>query len=137
MSDETEYAMKFANERRMRINLETRLHGLMYTLVPYVSESLNMCHAFIDKNSDDIASSMAHLVEWQGNVETNLMLNLFRPAGTLQGFSDDELSRCGGLADLPDSELTRIELATKACAEETEKQWDKLAAEFGGRTRIG
>jgi len=134
MSDETEYAMKYARERRMRINLEDRLLSLMYRLVPYAAVTNDLCHRIISKEADDVAGAIARLAEWQGDVELNLMLNLLKPAGLLEGISIETLENIDCLQDLPDEELNRLETITKGCSEKVEKEWDKLAISRGYAT---
>ncbi len=133
--NEDEYAIRYAEERLMRLALETRLNGLLYELVPYLSAANTMCQSIVTQQSDDLASAISCITDWQGDLETNVLLNLFKPAGKFEGVKQSDVANCTSLGDLPDVELNRMEQTTRAAAKETRKQWNKLAAEHGYATQ--
>ena len=70
---------------------------------------------------------MAKITDWRCDIETNVLINMFRPVGTLDLFTDEDSLKADAMSELPRQKTLQMEELTKAAAELVKKEWDKFA----------
>ena len=135
MTDEVEMALKYAKERKMRIQLTERLYSLMYALVPFMGSSWELVHGTLEPDPQIMADSMKALTKWSGEVETSLMVNMFWPVtGEEPFFSEDDLRKNCALRDMPDHKMEAMRDVLAAACKHVTAEWNNKAHEFGAMT---
>lgn len=131
MSKEVEFAMKYADERRMRIALETRVLSFMYETYPFAAVAERLCKALLEQDPKETLSCMKKLIAWQADIEINVLINMFFPAGKLNVMSKQDLIDADEFGELPKEKRLALEKISKDAADTVRELWDSKAPEFG------
>jgi len=127
---EVEFAMQYAEERRQRMDTEVRIHALIHEVVPFLVAVEQLIQAILKRDTDAMAEEMKHLTVWSGNIEANILLNVYAPAGPTLFFPKDFIPRGAAMVDFPQKTMDQIHDVVCAASKSTEDQWDRLAEKF-------
>ena len=131
MKDEAEFAMKYSEERKMRIALETRLEALMYESMATANMAYTLVRNIIDKDLKESTETIQTLVRWRGDLEANWFLNAFKPVGANRYVTDeaiDSIVKSSDVYNLMDHTVhNQFEDSGKAAS----KEWNEYAETKG------
>lgn len=125
MNKEVDFALQYADERRMRINLERRLHSMMFNVFPFLTVSVEMARAVLAKDNDGIAENLGKLLNWYTDVEIDLGLQILHPVGTYVPMGDRPVGppHTGSIGDVPDHVMTAAANEYEKSFKEVQKEW--------------
>lgn len=127
---EVDFAMQYAKERKERMDTEVRLFALIHEVVPFLVSAGYLVEAIVERNTDRMAEEMQHLTAWSGDIEFNLLLNVYRPAGPTKFFKKGFVPKGTTIADFPQETIDRIHDVVCAASKSTADQWNNFAQEF-------
>ncbi len=84
MTDEADMAMELSKALNANKKLEERLLGLMNDAMAYSCLTTRLIEALIQNNSKDMASITKTLIDWNVDIDIQLLLNLISPAGQIR-----------------------------------------------------
>ena len=124
MEEEVEFAVKYAEERRKRIELEKRLLGMIFHVFPYSRQSIGLVQAMTEKKQKEMAQRASKILHWHAGVELSIAYNLLFPVGDMlpcmEGFNPREAD---GIDEIPSERMDALAEATKAAAKLVEADW--------------
>jgi hypothetical protein len=130
MTEETEvdFAMKYSEERKLRLALETRMQAMVFECVPFIAATAELIDLVIhgDK-ADEMAKMVKVLIDWQADMEVVVMINLFDPVSDTPRIAIEDIDKHGSLQNLPRSVTAPIHKALRARTKEVRAQWQELS----------
>jgi hypothetical protein len=130
LKTEADFAFAYAEERKMRLALEDRINAMLYELVPFSAGALNLVEAVINRDTSMIFESIKLITRWRSDVEINMMLNLIKPAGTVNLLDESILHKINGLGDIPERDIDHIKDVLFASAKKIYEEWDALSEDY-------
>ena len=134
---EADFAMAWADERKQRMILQTRLQGMMWDVVPVLGSVARLANNMVqiaDPDPEvakdvDIGRSYATVLMMLVDLEISMHLNLAYPASpNLEAPSIDDIK---GLMEFPEDVMNRAQRVCQQAGKATYKEWDKKAEEDG------
>lgn len=112
---EVDFAMKYADERKKSMKLESRLMALLYETIAQHELMVGLVESLARADGDQTSYCMKKFTEWRVDTEAIVYLNLFRPAGDQKFLRDDHV-KYKALELLPPGVMEEIKqrLATQA-----------------------
>ena len=104
---ETDFAMKYAAERKMRMEVEHRLMGLLYETVALHTATHGLVEAVCTADGAASQQIIKDLTDWRVDTESMVYLNLFKSAGKIKPLKERHL-KYGNLEDLPDNGFQKL-----------------------------
>lgn len=128
MTDEVDMALKYAEERRMRMRLEQRVLAITGEAMFINTAAKELLTGIVTNNNHKIASQMRNIVAWSSDLDLQINLNLFAAAGKNPMISFDEFVKdeIHDYMDLPEHLRRKAETIMKKNVEATREEWDKL-----------
>ena len=140
MTTEVDFAMQYADERRMRMQLETRLLGLLYDSMALIAACGDTGVAVLRNRRDNDSSSRAALaknliqmLQYAGDMLPHVFLTTFDHKGEHTFFHPADMGQDAGrhdLGDLPGDKLDAMQHAFFEAAKDCRKQWDEIANRY-------
>jgi len=132
--EESEWALKYADERKMRMNLENRLWSLIYHTVPLVSAQNRLGNILC--NTDKIGQKeweevFSDVMMFLADVQMDLHLNFVDSVGKNQVVTEDEAKNTEGLMEFEEDTFTKLHAVAERAARKVTKDWDKAARKLG------
>jgi len=128
MKDETDFAMKYSEERKMRMKVEERLYGLIYEVIAQHGATCALIEGIVTQNQEATQEAIRDLTDWRVDLESNIYLNLFKGAGK-KSFLKPRHLKYGCLEDLPDNGFKKLRDATEVFARKNNEEWVEFAQE--------
>ncbi len=124
MTEEADFAMLYAEERRMRMELEDRMYSMICDVQPFLIASTDMVYDLLDADMEAIASHMKNIITWGGEVNLNLAYNTLFPVGEpLAPLEGIDITKMRSIGDLPRDRLEALIEIMKAAADRVEAKW--------------
>ncbi len=131
MSEEIDMAMAYTEERKMRIKAIQRIHSLVYNLVPFVGSVATLIEGVMRDDSTKVSQSIKILTTVRAQVESDMMLNIFKPADEEPFFEQEEIEKSSSLHDLGDKNIDAMKEVLEVSAKLCFYEWNALAKELG------
>jgi len=127
---EADYAWDYSEEYRMRMKCEERLHGLMWEIIPFITCVREFVEAVIQGHPSEAADFIKTLTMWSGDIQANLYLNIFNPAGPNEFYTNEQKLRMHSLGDGPRDVMIAMEELMKKAAKKNAAHWDQMSGEM-------
>ena len=106
MTDEASFAMQYAAERKKRMELEHRVYGLLYDVIPFMIAAMDMTYDYINRDMEGFVEKMRKLGAWHGSIEVGFIYNVLFPAGDKlncvpENMNKKDIKELGNLTEIP------------------------------------
>ena len=135
MSDiEVDFAMKYSEERKRSIKLETRLYAAMYQTIPYAGMTAALVEHILKQDTEGMAVCVRDLIAAQAEIEAVMTINLIDNVGFSELVPQRTMLQAGSLSNLPGDIIKTIHDSLYIASKKVLDQWDDLAAEHSMHT---
>lgn len=127
MNDEADFAMKYSEERKMRIALETRLEALMYESMATANLAYTLIRNVIEGDFESATDTIKTLIRWRGDIEANWFLNAFKPVGVNRYVSEEVIDTIESSEDAYGLMDHTVHKMFEESGKATSKEWNAYA----------
>lgn len=125
MTDEVDFALKYAAERKQRMALEQRVNAFIFETVPFVNATIALIHSFLTNKPKASSEIIKRLVSWQSDMEVMTLINIYQPAGSNRLLPTGKLPTTNGA--IPEETLEHIHEIVRAASKTVHEEWHQFA----------
>jgi hypothetical protein len=127
---EADFAMMYAEEARMRVELQDRINSMIFDVYPFVGSILAFFAAITDKNADKVIEYFSRSLLLAVDVQQNMHMNMIDAVGE-ELMSKSEIDQADSMLGFEAEVLDRIRDVCHEANKRTDVTWEKLCDRHG------